>query len=87
MLEIPYVVFLGLFLLGVLAVLVFGFFNLYHLIRFGFRTTVNVGMTFVLVAGTAFILFVSYRSLQQVDWTRTLELELPLEEVSPFWNI
>ncbi len=87
MIEIPYIAFAGIYLLGVLVVLVFAFFNLYHLVRFGFRTTVNVTMTFVLIAGTAFILFASYRSLQAVDWSRALEIELPLEEISPFWNL
>lgn len=87
MFSVPYVIFLGIYLVIVLAILVFAFFSLYHLLRFGFRTTVNVGMTFVLIAGTILILFVSYRSLQQIDWTASIEFELPFESITPFWNL
>ena len=87
MVSIPYVIFLGLYLLAVLVILVFAFFSLYHLLRFGFRTTVNVTMTFVLIAGTIFILFLSHRSLNKVDWSAALEFETPVESVSPFWNL
>jgi hypothetical protein len=87
MIDIPYSVLYWIYLLGVLAILVFAFFNLYHLLRFGFRTTVNVTMTFALIAGTVIILFISYSWLQGLDWSRYVHIEIPIDSLSPFWNL
>ncbi len=81
--EVSFVVFLWVYLAAVLVVLLFASSSLYHLMRFGFLGSTSVAMTFVLIAGTVFILFVSYLYLSEIDWTRSLNLEGFIVSLNP----
>lgn len=83
-LLIPYLVFLGLYLLAVIVLMFFGLASLYHLLRFSALSPVSVGMTFILIAGTAIILFLSYQQLSIIDWQQSLDLRLVWQVINPF---
>jgi len=83
-LAIPYVFFLGLYLLGAAIVLLFGLSSLFHLLRFGFLSPVSVTMTFFLIAGTVVIVFLSYHSLVLIDWSHSLDLTVVWQAINPF---
>ncbi len=76
--EIPYSIFLYLYLglIGLFALL--AFFDLYHIARFGFVNGTTTTVTFVFLAVTALILFISYTELQQIDWSEMIVIELPV---------
>ncbi|MDP3986482.1 MAG: hypothetical protein Q8P77_03605 [Candidatus Veblenbacteria bacterium] len=84
--SVPYGIFLGIYLAAVLFVLLYTFFNLFHLLRFSRLSTMAVAMTFILIAGTLFILFISYRSFSKVDWHDSFEVNTvgaDLKEFNP----
>ncbi|MFZ5390975.1 MAG: hypothetical protein ACOZAJ_01725 [Patescibacteria group bacterium] len=83
-LLIPYTLFLGLYLLGVVVLLFFGLASLYHLLRFASLSPVSVSMTFILIAGTAIIIFLSYQQLSIIDWSQSLDLRLVWQAINPF---
>lgn len=62
LLLIPYAIVVLLFFL--LAIL-----NMYHLVRYGATTRTSFLFTFVFVAGTAIIAFVSWQVLGGIDWS------------------
>ncbi|MCD4705614.1 hypothetical protein K8R61_00855 [bacterium] len=62
-LLIPYFLFLLIFL-------VFTFFNLYHILRFGFRTKLSIFMISMFCIGTIIILIVSFGVILQIDWNQ-----------------
>ncbi|MBI5466451.1 MAG: hypothetical protein HY974_04135 [Candidatus Kerfeldbacteria bacterium] len=82
--AIPYVIFLGLYVIGLIMLLVFGLSSLYHLLRYGFFTPTSVFMTFLLIAGTALILFISYQHIGAIDWGRSFDVELFAQSLNPF---
>jgi len=51
---------------------VFAFFNLYHLWRFGFMSFEGFFMTFIFLAGTFLILFITYDLALSIDWSAPL---------------
>ncbi|MBU1039145.1 hypothetical protein KKC17_02900 [Patescibacteria group bacterium] len=83
-LAIPYLFFLGLYLLAVVILLFFGLASLYHLLRFSALSPVSVTMTFIMMAGTAIIIFLSYQQLIVIDWQQSLDLRLVLQALNPF---
>jgi len=74
---IPY----ALFLLGFAF---FGFFAIYHLIRFGFRTFSNFLMMFVFLGVTIIILFISYQMISEINWFNEVQI-LELTGASQFF--
>lgn len=82
-LTIPYVAFLGLYLIVVVVMLFFALSSLYHLLRFGFFSPTSITMTFIMLAGTAFILFASYEQLVLIDWGQSLDLVTFVQELNP----
>lgn len=73
-LAIPYLVFLGLYVVVVLVTLLFCVFSMYHLLRFGFLSPLAVVMSFVIIAGVVLIVASSYQVLSHIDWGQSLEL-------------
>jgi len=63
---------------------VFGISSLYHLLRFGFFTPTSIFMTFVLIAGTALIVFLSYQYIGAIDWSQSFDVELFARGLNPF---
>ena len=62
---IAYLVFL--FIFGTLSL-----FAIYHLARFVPPSSVAFFTTYIFLAGTAIILFVTWQELQNVDWSQTV---------------
>ncbi|MFA5029844.1 MAG: hypothetical protein WC518_03860 [Patescibacteria group bacterium] len=61
-----------LYLLVLLFFLVYSLFNIYHLIRFGFLSLVNVLMIILyIILSAAFIIF-SFQLLLAIDWQQPL---------------
>lgn len=48
---------------------IFSFFNLYHLIRFGFITFGSALFFLIYLGASAIILMVTWSSLQGIDWS------------------
>lgn len=80
---IPYVGFLYFYLAVIVCLLLFGASSLYHLLKFGFFSPTSITMTFVMLAGTAFILFVSYEKLSPIDWGQTFDILSALQDINP----
>ncbi|MFH1867290.1 MAG: hypothetical protein ABIJ81_04395 [Patescibacteria group bacterium] len=73
--AIPYSVFLIIYAVTMAVILFFAVSSLYHLLKYGFMSPLAVFMTFLLIAGTAFILVVSYLSFSVIDWQQELSFE------------
>lgn len=71
---IPYTLFLGLYLFGVLFIIVYVTINLLHVIRLSNFDTQAIAVTFIFLAGLFFILFMSYRSLIKIDWHKKIDV-------------
>lgn len=69
---------LAFFLYAYLAFLVlwafFAFFNLYHVIRFSFWGFTAFFVTFLFVAGSVIVLFLSFEYFRAVDWQQPLAI-------------
>ncbi len=50
---------------------VFAIINLYHMFNYGFLNFESFLMTFIFIAGTVLILFITYQLGSQIDWTQT----------------
>jgi len=72
MIEISLYVLLIAYGLVVAAFIVFALFNLYHLFSFGFLSFLGFFMTFIFLAGTVLILFITYTLASQIDWSQTI---------------
>lgn len=72
---IPYYIFLLIYLLGVVLFFLFGFFNMYHIFRFGVMNTVTVTMSLLFVVVSAVILIVSAWYISQIPWLERITLE------------
>ncbi len=66
--QIPVVVFLLLYLMVVTLFVLFSGFLVYHALRFGTASLVNLLTLGIYLVGTLFILINSYLYLIEVDW-------------------
>lgn len=48
--------------------------NLFHLFAYGFLSYLSFLMTFLFLAGTVLILFITYKLGLQIDWNQTFIL-------------
>ena len=74
MLEIPLVIFYYIYLILVLVSLFFTFFNVYHLVRFGFLTISNIVAIAIYIFVSATILLISWNYIGQIDWQQSIPL-------------
>ncbi|MFA4818375.1 MAG: hypothetical protein WC621_00875 [Patescibacteria group bacterium] len=72
--AVPYYIFLLIYLLIAVALLLYGASILWHLLRYGFLSWGSVFLTFIMIAGTVVVLFISYRTLAPVDWNQSFDL-------------
>ena len=72
--EITLSVFLFVYLLFIVVFLFFSFFNLFHMIRFGFVSPLAYAATIGYIIFTLLALFISYFYIAQVDWTYTFDI-------------
>lgn len=69
MVEISLSLLLIIYGILVLLFFVFALVNLYHLFAFGFLNFESYLVTFLFLAGTVLILFITYRLALQIDWS------------------
>jgi len=74
MFLIPYSLFFWLYIIAAGIVVLYGLCNLYHLLKFGFFSPTSVFSTFLLIAGAAIIIFISYKTLGQIDWNQSYDV-------------
>lgn len=82
-LAIPYWALLIPYVLVMLLLVFFGAINLFHLLRYGFFSPVATFMTFFLIAGTIFILMVSYYFLSPIDWLQEITIKDSINSLNP----
>ena len=63
-----------IYLVFVLIFLVFTFFNIYHLVRFGYLTLANIILVGFYLIVSILILSISWRYITTVDWSQTINL-------------
>ncbi|USN53562.1 MAG: hypothetical protein H6760_00060 [Candidatus Nomurabacteria bacterium] len=74
--EISYIVLFYIYVGLVGLYVLFAFFDLFHVVRFGMWNFTTTTVTFLFIAGSVLILFVSFQWLSQVDWTQVITLRL-----------
>ncbi|MFA5358576.1 MAG: hypothetical protein WC310_01990 [Patescibacteria group bacterium] len=74
---IPLSIFLYLYIGLVVVFLFFAFFNIYHAIRFSFWDFATFFITFLFIAATIIIMFVSFDYIRQVNWKEGFEFNPP----------
>ncbi len=72
MIEISLMALLVLYLIFVAIFIVFAIVNIYHLIAFGFLSFESFFMTFLLIAGTILILFITYKLGLAIDCSQAI---------------
>jgi hypothetical protein len=72
--EIPLSAFLFAYIVYIAIFLFFTFFNLYHMLKFGFVSFWAYFLTTAYIILTVLALFVSYFYIAQVDWTGSFEV-------------
>lgn len=78
--NIPYSIFLGFYLLAALFILVYALINLLHVMRLSRLSNQVVLVTFIFIAGTLFILFMSYHSLSKISWQTKIDFGSEIKE-------
>lgn len=71
--EIPYYILLIIYLIGLGAFFIWGFFNMYHIVKFGLFDFAGKIHTFFFIGITISILIVSFLLLKDVPWFDTFE--------------
>jgi hypothetical protein len=69
--EIPLSIFYYLYLICILLFFIWSLFNVYHLLRFGFLSLVNIGIILVYIAVSAAFIMLSLEYLAEFDWSAT----------------
>jgi len=76
---IPLSLFYYIYLVFVVVFLFFTFFNVWHLIRFGFLTVGNIVMIAFYILVTIMILLISWYYIGQIDWKETIPIMMELK--------
>jgi len=71
MIEISLYVYLILYGILVGIFVIYAFVNLYHLFVYGFLSYLSFLMTFLFLAISILILFITYKYGLQIDWSQT----------------
>ncbi len=72
MVGIPLAIFYYLYLACVVGFLLFTFFNVYHIIRFGFLTVGSISMIVCYLGGSIAIIAVSWFYINVIDWGQVI---------------
>ncbi|MDO8559741.1 MAG: hypothetical protein Q7S23_01745 [bacterium] len=70
LLYVVYLVLVGVFIL-------YSFFNLYHLLRFGSPLIVTLGVSLLYLLGAVTLLSTSWAFISGIDWSSTIDLLAP----------
>ncbi|MEK7139206.1 MAG: hypothetical protein AAB817_00725 [Patescibacteria group bacterium] len=82
--TIPLIIFLYLYLLIIVVILLFGMFNIYHVIRFSFWDAPAFIASFLFLAAIALTLFISFEAIRQINWQQTIDLSRWIVTINPF---
>jgi hypothetical protein len=69
---ITFAIFYYLFLLVLGVFLLYSLFNIYHLLRFGFQSFVNVGIVILYIVGSTLYIWVALSDLAYLEWNRAI---------------
>lgn len=72
---IPFSIFLIIYLVGIIIHFVFLFFNLYHIVRFGFLDAHTVTVSILFLLFIALVLGISIFFIAQVNWSEGISLD------------
>lgn len=72
--SIPLAILYYLYLVFVAGFLLFTFFNVYHLVRFGFLTIGNIIIIGFYIIVSILILLISWGYISQIDWQQTIPI-------------
>jgi len=72
--AIPLSIFYYTYLILLAVFLFFTFFNVYHLVRFGFLSLSNLVMIIFYIIISILIITVSWNYIGQIDWTQSIQL-------------
>ena len=77
--EVTLAIFLFIYLIYIAIFLFFSFFNLYHMLRFGFVSFWAYVITVSYIVITLLALFISYYYVAQIDWGYAIQFQsIPL---------
>jgi len=79
--EVSLSIFLFIYLIFIVIFLLMSFFNLYHIVRFGFVSPLAYILTVGYIVLTLLALFVSYYYIAQVDWSATIQIYSATSEI------
>jgi len=79
--EIPLYVFLLGYLIYIAIFLIFSFFNLYTMAKYGFVSFGAWAVTISYIVVTLLALFVSYYYIAQVDWSKSFQVFGVVQEI------
>jgi len=79
--EIPLYVFLLGYLIYIAIFLIFSFFNLYTMSKYGFVSFGAWAVTISYIVITLLALFVSYYYIAQVDWSKSFQVFGVVQEI------
>ncbi|HBV32995.1 TPA: hypothetical protein DIC39_03900 [Patescibacteria group bacterium] len=82
--DISYSYFLIAYLLAIGMILFFAAASLYHLVKYGFMSPLGMFMTLLLIAGTMYVLLLSYEALAAIDWKQQISIGQSANSFAPF---
>lgn len=82
--SFPYSYFLIVYLLAMAMILFFAAASLYHLVKYGFMSPLGMFMTLLLIAGTMYVLLLSYEALAAIDWKQQISIGQSANSFDPF---
>ena len=74
MIELPIVIFLGLFALAMLFWVLFSFFDVYHAVKFGMASKINEFFLGIFLVGSLLLAGIGYSLIANIDWSQSIVL-------------
>jgi len=74
--EFPAIIFLLAYLAVVFILSIFVIFNIYHVVRYAFKTRASIAVTILFVLGLVIIMSVSIYYIAQIDWSQSFSFSI-----------
>lgn len=84
MITLPLYIFLILYALFLVGFAFFGFFSVFHLLKFGFNTFGTFFLGFIFLGVSVIILFASVQAIAPIDWGNEITL-FEYTNVTPYF--
>jgi len=82
--SFPLSIFLIIYFIFLVIFILFSYFDIYHLLKFGTLNITNFLVTFIYLGGSILIIFISWQYLSQIDWQQPIELFQGINFSSPY---